>query len=313
MSVCVCAGEREPCASVNENPSVVSAGGGCSVPGRGCLLRWSQWSVEGVKLQAPGGRNLLYLFEDRDVAPLATSQILKLPKAAARGTWEGPCFCSRACCWFCGMKCRWKQTRAMLGWLDHCSSPQNRTWGSLLPLACGETLAPGQTLKPASLFPANLGIWTPLWCQQAGNLLMVLEEIHIPSSQFLPRCGAGAAFFVGSCTEVFQALAISSMTSEWVSGDLLGDGTFSAKSRVSPSQRPRGALGALHLVGCLKIISWESRNPALRKAVSLANQCFPLPVNPCHMEGALIVLPKDGPRPHQGESVPVGTSPFLFS
>lgn len=41
--------------------------GGCS----------EKWSVGGVKLQAPGGRNFL---EDRNVAPLATFQILKLPK-----------------------------------------------------------------------------------------------------------------------------------------------------------------------------------------------------------------------------------------
>lgn len=46
ISVCVWAGEREPCASVNEIPSVFCAGGGCSVPGRGCLLGWSQWSAE---------------------------------------------------------------------------------------------------------------------------------------------------------------------------------------------------------------------------------------------------------------------------
>lgn len=117
-----------------------------------------QWSVEGVKLQAPGGRNLLYLFEDRDVAPLATSQILKLPKAAAWGTWEVPCFCSRACCWFCGERIQIRQTRAMLGCLHRCSRPQNRTLGSLLPPAHGETLAPGQTLKPVSLFPGNPGI-----------------------------------------------------------------------------------------------------------------------------------------------------------
>lgn len=63
----------------------------------------SEWSLEGIKLQAPGGGNLLCLFEDRvQTVRFLWQKILKLPKAAAQDTWEVPCFCSRACCWFCG-------------------------------------------------------------------------------------------------------------------------------------------------------------------------------------------------------------------
>lgn len=71
---------------------------------------------------------------------------------------------------------------------------------------------------------------------------MVLEEIHIPVLPSLSKCGAGGAFFVGSCTEVFQA---STMKSEWVSGDLLGDGTFSAESRVpAPKETQRNTMSS---------------------------------------------------------------------
>lgn len=35
----------------------------------------------------------------------------------------------------------------------------------------------------------------------------------------------------------------------------------------------------------------------------LANERFLLPANPSHMEDALVVLPKEEPRPHQGKSV----------
>lgn len=83
-------------------------------------------------------------------------------------------------------------------WGAHTAVPAHRTLGSLLPLAHGETLAPVQSLKPVSSFPANSGIWSPLWCQQAGNLLTVPEEIQScsstsQSSQSLSRCGAGGA------------------------------------------------------------------------------------------------------------------------
>lgn len=142
----------------------------------------------------------------------------------------------------------WEQTRAILGCSHCCSSPQDRTLGRLFPLACGESLAPWT--DPQTSTPGDLN---STLMPTAGNLLMVLEEIQSCTStsqcsQSLSRCGAGGAFSVGGCTKVFQVLVTSSMTSEWVSGDLLGDGTFSAKSSLS--QRPRGTRWALSLGGC---------------------------------------------------------------
>lgn len=117
-----------------------------------------QWSVEDVKLQAPGGRNLLYLFEDRDVAPLATSQILELPKAVPEGTWEVPC--SRACCWFCGERIQMGTNQSHAGVLtplfqstgqDLGQPPSTGSWRNTGPRSV-------RKLKTVSLFPANPGI-----------------------------------------------------------------------------------------------------------------------------------------------------------
>lgn len=126
--------------------------------------------------------------------------------------------------------------------------------GSLLPPAHGETLAPGQTLQTFFLFPANPGIWTPLWCQRGGNLLMVLEEIQSStstsqSSQSLSRCGAGGAFFVGGCTKVFQALVTSSMTNGWV-GIYWEMEPSLTRAEWQPLAETEGTLWALHPAGC---------------------------------------------------------------
>lgn len=79
--------------------------------------------------------------------------ILKLPKAAAQGPGEIPSVPAAALVAGSAWRgCRWEQSRAVLG----CShrpaipGPQARTPGSLLPSAHGETLVPGQNLKPAS-------------------------------------------------------------------------------------------------------------------------------------------------------------------
>lgn len=101
------------------------------------------------KLQAPGMGNTQEQFEDREVAPLD-------PKAA-QGSSSGSrgdslCFCSSARCWFC-------VEGTQVGTIQSCAgmlTPPSYSWstsqdaGSLLPSAYGETLVPGQNLKPAS-------------------------------------------------------------------------------------------------------------------------------------------------------------------
>lgn len=89
-------------------------------------------------------------------------RILKLPKAAAQGPLEIPLrFCSSACWWFCGegTEVGTNQSRAGVPNCPTISGPQERTPSTGgLEDPPSHWLAEGhQSLKPASLFPANPG------------------------------------------------------------------------------------------------------------------------------------------------------------
>lgn len=111
---------------------------------------------EGVKLQTPGVRNLLYLFKDRDVAPLATPPDPKTAQSSSSGSLGGSLFLQQSL-----LLVLWGENpggnKPGPCWRAHTAvpGPQDRTLGSLRPLARGETLAAVQTLKPVSLLPAN--------------------------------------------------------------------------------------------------------------------------------------------------------------
>lgn len=102
------------------------------------------------------------------------------------------------------------------------------------------------------------------------------------------------------------------MSRDWL-GELFA---FPTSSRVTtPSRGPGGTLWALQQVvkkpfSQQKSHCWERLLHVSR--FGLANQCFLLLANTSHTEDALVVLPKDGPRPHQGNNVSVGNSTFYF-
>lgn len=92
---------------------------------------------------------------------------------------------------------------------------------------------------------------------------------------------------------------------------------FLAKSSVTD---PLARIGGEHCERYSRLLkksfSLGSRNPAAEKdcftSAELGLLVSVLFSTSSHMEDALVVLPKDGPGPPQGKSVPVGISPSYF-